>query len=226
MPLVRKVEKDRELPPSEPMVEGEKQKADAALDAVTALAQVVLTSSRRTRFSEAARICEIAQSLVKTTSRRVADQSEDSGLKLCMNRDIDEHSIDGSLVAYGYQRPLDENQIIRDVLLGMSKASTEQQKLAGIAESEAKELHTLVELLRTASDKDKETIELRVKRLMYNMEVRNAVVPADDTRRHSTRGSGGEDDRSSNGAHASRGGGDGEASDQSAPTWLGPKAVG
>jgi hypothetical protein len=227
MALLHKIQQS--LPPSEPISANEKQKVDAALDAVTVLAQTVLTSSRRTRFSEVARICEIGQALVKATSRRVEDLDKESkGRGVFVNvmnpveyDDMTEDDNTGHNI-----RPLDENQIVRDALLSLSKASTEQQKLAGIAESEADELKSLVSLLSQASESDKTTIQMRIARLMQNMETRNAVVPSDVSRRHSTGIQGEHDDPSGNGADSYGSVSDGEPQGEGTQAGMGQAALG
>lgn len=230
--MLRKVEQT--VPSSEPLTEDEKLKADAAIEAMTALAMSVLTTTRRTRFSEAARICELGQGVLKATSRRVADMGKTKlGNISVAEDDMDEESTYGQIqynvagqLVDQYRRPTDENQIIRDALLSLSKASTEQQKLAGIAESEATELRSLVTLLGSANEADRQTIETRVKRLMQNMEMRNAVVPSDVSRGHSTGVEGHDDDPSSNGADANGGPGDGSAPGQGHQARVGEAAVG
>lgn len=191
---------------------------------MTALARATLASTRRTRFAEAARICEIGQEIVKATSRRVDDLGTDGGIYLGNNEVMMNEGVN-----YGGGRPLDEQQLLRDALLSLSKASTERQKLADIAASEATELHHLVELLHSADGAEKQTIEARVKRLLAEMELRNAIVPVvypDLSRGHSAGVEGQCDDPSGDGANADREAGDGSAPEEGPQTGLAQAALG
>lgn len=184
--------------PSDPrLLDNEKK----ALDAITEIVRDILASPLRSRFSEAQRYCQIAQTIIRARSSRAEDFDGDD--------DIGGVGYRGPRMAAPFVG--DQTQILRDVMMTIAPqfASMAEQQKSAAARNELQELDTLLEMRdRFAIDApERATLDSRVQRLMKNIEARNAdpepeqpkphVVSPDVPRGHSPGGGGPEDDEPS-----------------------------
>lgn len=169
---------------------------NGAIEAVVKLIVETLNTKHKGKFAEAARLCTIGQSLIRTQAKKVEDFAVlevHEGDDRAEDMPVERINLRDGL--YNNRAP-DERELLRNVLLTFgphAQVSAEAHK-ATIAAQEAQELQTLQAYVQSIPDADprRYALQTRITQLMTNMEMRNnanappaQMVPADVSRRHS-----------------------------------------
>jgi hypothetical protein len=167
---------------------------DRAIDAVVSIIIETLLSKSKQKFAEAARLCNIGQSLMRTQAKKI----EDFAL-LEVNRaneNVDENEAPGPApmnLNRNYHvnaHEPDERAIRRDFMLtfGQNGQLAAETQRATIATQEATELHSLLDLVNKGPATRNPVIVRRIQLLIDRMEARNGtgadLVPPDVSRGH------------------------------------------
>jgi hypothetical protein len=170
--------------------------ADKAVEAIIEMIVVTLHSDKAGRFADAERLCTLGQTLMRLRASSVAEVRElDRGgemqqhvgvggynavglmgapVQMAMNHPV--QRVNNVVAAYGNGYN-DQAELQRNLMmtLGPLAATYSEQQRAAAAASEAAELKTLMALREKTKTAHHATIDLRIEKLIDQMEARNGA---------------------------------------------------
>jgi hypothetical protein len=147
-----------------------KATVEAAVSAVVNLIVETLQADSQGKFAEAARLCNVGQSLMRTQAKRMEDFAV-----LEVENDGDQNMAAPARRGNAYFPVNDRGDAEREFMLtfGQNAQIQAEAQKAAVAREEAQELATLTATAASMAEAERGPLQARIRILIENMEVRN-----------------------------------------------------